>query len=355
MAPRLAIAVVCAAVAAAVLIGGGGGSVPRAAGARPSPPQLAFTARTRRSQVPEIFVLRRDGAVAQLTHGPAARVVSWSPDGRELLIIRPTGDTGGGQMLEALDAATGSERPLWRATTLGDAAWSPDGRYIAMEWDGKVSVLGRDGEVVRSLGEDVPAGRAAAGSLAWSADGRRLAVTYARPGGSGIAIEQPRGVLPRIMSPCGNERPCHDVRAPDWAPGSDALVMVRARRGADALWWWTGHGPPRPFPARGLPGGVRRAAWAPDGHRLAAATARGVYLVPAPGGRAVRITTTVPVAGPSWSADGRRIAVAARSSTSGPDVLDVLLLATSGTKAPFLQTSTVFEQITGTPVWNPAG
>lgn len=353
MAPRLAIAVVCAAVAAAVLIGGGGSSVPRAAGARPSAPLLAFTALTRNAPGPAVFALRRNGTVAQVTHG-SGRVVSWSPDGRELLIIHSTLDTGGSEMLEALNLATGRSRPLWEAMSIGDAVWSPDGRYIAVAWDGKVSVLAGDGKVVRALGEQVPPGPAAVGGLAWSPDSTRLAVTYAVSDGSGIALERPRGVLPSIMTPCGSDRPCRDVRAPDWSPGSTALAMVRGHGDGGSLWWWTGHGPPRPFPARGLPSGVRRADWAPDGHRIAVATSSGVYLVAAPGSRAVRITATQPLSGPAWSADGRRIAVVTRSLTTGPNVLDVLK-PDAGTGPAVLETSAVFEQITGPLVWNPVG
>jgi Tol biopolymer transport system component len=309
--PRLAIAVVCAAVAAAVLVGGGGSPAPQAAGARLSPPLLAFTAQTRSSPDPGVFVLRRNGTVTPLGHGPG-RVVSWSPDGRELLVIHPTVDVGGAEALDALNVSTGGLRPLWRATTMEDAAWSPDGRYIAVEWDGRVSILGHDGEVVRALGEQVPDGRAA--GMAWSADGSRLAVTYATPGGTGIAIEQPRGVLPRIMSPCGQERPCHDVIRPNWSPGSNALAMIRSHGGRSSL----------------------------------------VYVVPAPGARAVRITATPPLVSPQWSADGRQLAIVTRSLTTGPDVLDVLV-PDSGNGPANLETSAVFEHITGRLVWNPAG
>ncbi len=343
---------VCAAAAAAVLLlGGSRHSVTRAVGAAPSPAVLAFTARTRGSAGLRVFALRRNGTVSPLGNGPG-RAVSWSPGGRELLIIHPTPDLGGAEALDALDTATGRVRPLWRATTIEAAAWSPDGRYIAVEWDRKVSILGRDGEVVRALGEQVPAGPASQDGLAWSDDGH-LAVTYATPGGSGIAIEQPRGVIPRIMSPCGRERPCHGLLRPDWASGSDALAMVRTRAGHSDAWWWTGHGPPERLPSRGRTGNVLSAAWAPDGHRLALGTANGVAVMAGPGAPAVGITATAPVAGPAWSADGRRLAVATRSH-GGPYVLDVLVLGPGGGPAR-LETSSVFERIAGPLVWNPAG
>jgi len=350
---RIAISVVCAAIAAAVLIvGGGGATVPGAAGARPSPLMLAFTAQTRATPQPEVFGVRRDGTVSSVTHGPG-RVLSWSPDGRELLIERPTSDYGGAEALEALNVTTGRVQQLWRATSLGDAAWSPDGRYIAVEWDGKVSVLESNGDIVRSLGEEVPTGPAAEGGLAWSADSSRLAVTYAMPDGTGIAIEQPRGVIPKIMSPCGNERPCRTVLRPTWSPGP-ALLMLRGRSGRPKhVWWWTGKGPPEPFPVRDLPPGALAADWAPNGRRLAVATKSGVYLVEAPGARAARITATPPLAGPAWSANGRLIAIVTHFG-SGPDVLDVLAPG-PGSGPATLRTSSVFEHIIGPLVWDPAG
>jgi Tol biopolymer transport system component len=155
------------------------------------------------------------------------------------------------------------------------------------------------------------------------------------------------------MSPCGEERPCNDVIRPDWSPGSNALAMIRTHT-RRSLWWWTGKGPPEPLPLRGVPGRATWAAWAPDGRRLAVATGSGVYLVPSPGALAVRITATRPLAGPAWSADGRRIAIVTRSLTTGPDVLDVLI-PDAGNGPANLETSTVFEQISGPLVWNPAG
>jgi hypothetical protein len=68
----------------------------------------------------------------------------------------------------------------------------------------------------------------------------------------------------------------------------------------------------------------------------------------------VRITATPPVVGPEWSADGRRLAIVNRSLTTGPDVLDVLVPGSGGGPTN-LETSVVFEHITGPLVWNPAG
>ena len=83
-------------------------------------------------------------------------------------------------------------------------------------------------------------------------------------------------------------------------------------------------------------------------------TAEGLSVVLGPGARANRVTATEPVAGPAWSADGRLIAIVTRSRGGGPDVLDVLAPG-SGSGPAFLQTSTVFERISGPLVWNPAG
>ncbi|HEY0388542.1 MAG TPA: hypothetical protein VGC71_08885 [Gaiellales bacterium] len=350
MAVRVAIAVVCAVAAAGALLATGAPTHQRAAaGATRSPALLAFTAKSRSSALTQVFVLHRDGTVSQLTHGrDAASVASWAPDGRHLLVVRTDRD---GQRLESISPASGRGRELWRGTLVADARWSPDGAHIAVEWDGKVSILNADGSVLRTLGEVVPADPAEAGGIAWSPDGSLLAVTYLTPTGNSVALEQPRGEVPRILSPCGRSRPCRDISHPDWANGSRALVVVRRDAGRSTLWWWTGHGPPSPLPARGLPGGIESAVWSPASPGLAVVTPAGLYVLPAPGGRAVRLTTTRPAGAPAWAPDGARIAFAS-AGPGDPAALSVVRV-TSGTGVSYRSFAREFQDVVGAPAWRP--
>jgi Tol biopolymer transport system component len=128
-------------------------------------------------------------------------------------------------------------------------------------------------------------------------------------------------------------------------------MVVRAHAGQSTLWWWTGTGPPSPFPVTGLPGGVDAAAWSPVPPRLAVATAVGVYVVPSPHGRAVRLTLTPPAGGLAWSPDGARLAFS--SADPGDPASLSVLNATSGEGVSYRSFAPGFQDAVGTPAWRP--
>jgi DNA-binding beta-propeller fold protein YncE len=104
--------------------------------------------------------------------------VLWSPDGRTLAVadgalpLEPGGVERGHDAsgFFLVDTATGvSTRVAYRIAT-GSLAWSPDGTRLAVSPpEGGVDVIGRDGTRVRRFG-----GLSAVGGHAWSPDGRWL-------------------------------------------------------------------------------------------------------------------------------------------------------------------------------------
>jgi Tol biopolymer transport system component len=320
-------------------------------GAAATAAELAFAAEPLASQTAQLFLLLRNGTATQLTHGAASMTVeSWSPDGRSLLALA-SGPAG--QELVSVSIPDGRLTPLWRGGAIGPALWSPDGRSIAVEWDGRLSILDAHGTIVRTPDEAMvrqPA--AAAPPFAWSPDSRRLAVSYLIPTGTSLAIEQAGERLPpQILSPCGRSLPCQDVEEPSWAPGSDAVAFVRRHHHRSSLWWWTGRAP-APFPTDGLPGDVHDPAWAPDGRRLALDTPRGIFLIDAPSAPARRLTAVVASGPPAWSDDGSRLAFVTSARTGPQHVLWVMDVA-SGDSRAYRGGSATYQDVVGRVAWRP--
>ncbi|MBI3244833.1 MAG: PD40 domain-containing protein [Chloroflexi bacterium] len=110
----------------------------------PDGSRLAFT--SDRSGEPEIYVMNADGAeVIQLTHTQDTQdtktgyypFVSWSPDGRQIVIVRHEARPGQRYVLSSLDLirSDGSGvKTLYSSTEfyILQASWSPDGKYIAV-------------------------------------------------------------------------------------------------------------------------------------------------------------------------------------------------------------------------------
>jgi dipeptidyl aminopeptidase/acylaminoacyl peptidase len=237
------------------------------------------------------------------------------------------------------------------------AAWSPEGGPIAFEMRGDVIVSDGPGNQLR-LSNRTPTASAHVREtdtprtqMSWSDAGTAIAFRMWLGNRSAVAVEQiPAGVA-RVLAPCGADRLCTGASQPTWAPGSNAVVFVRRSGGRSSLWWWTG-GRPAPFPAGDVPSDVRAPAWSPDGHRLAFASSRGVFLVASPSAPARRLTATATIAGPVWSSDGSRIAFVARAGTGVPSQVWVMDLAT-GRATAYRSPTSRYKDVVGSPIWRP--
>jgi Tol biopolymer transport system component len=333
MAVRLAMATVAVASGLAVLVFS---SAPQrsspAVVTRPAPVMLAFSARPRNGNTPQLFLLRTDGTASQATHvRGVVSALGWSPDGSQVLLSVRTSRTTN---LDELSIATGSVHTLLSAPDIGSsAAWSPEGGSIAFEMRGDVIVSDGPGNLLR-LSNRPPTASAHVREtdtpltqMSWSDAGTAIAFRMWLGNRSAVAVDRIPAGIARVLGPCGADRLCTGASQPTWAPGSNAVVFVRRSGG-------------------------RAPAWSPDGHGLAFASSRGVFLVASPSAPAQRLTATATIAGPVWSSDGSRIAFVTRAGTGVPSHVWVLDLAT-GRATAYRSPTSRYTDVVGSPIWRP--
>lgn len=264
--------------------------------------------------------------VRSLPHVNAA--IAWSPDGTKLASASRwiSGD------VRVWDAASGEELlAISIDRAMNTIAWHPDGtrlaginlRGTAVIWN---AVTGD--EVIRFDAHPDSRFRDTRMDLAWSPDGSRLLthvghmiVIYEASSGdrAGVLGTAPlRGQLPEQAA----------VTGLSYSPDSDELARVQARR----VWAWSvSEGTfRRKIVDGGLQSYARRAAWSPDGTRMATWATRSPYLrvFDVASGAQLRAMAAKQVERPeegsvAWSPDGTRIVAGASvwDASSGTHVL----------------------------------
>jgi hypothetical protein len=196
----------------------------------------------------------------------------------------------------------------WRVDAAGvtDAAWSRDGRFLALAVPGSVTgraairLVGTTGEDVGVVAEDV----AVEPWLDWGA-GLLAAVTD--EGGGSILVVSPVDPSLRYVAGAGS--------SPSWSPVAGRLAFLSSREGGRyGLSVMRADGAnPTTLVDGGLP--LQRPAWSPDGSRLAILAGDGasrcrICLIVARSGEVVPLTTEFGGT-PTWSPDGRSVAFVA--------------------------------------------
>jgi WD40 repeat protein len=201
--------------------------------------------------------------------GGVARCIAWSPDGKRLVSAPEIGG-----MPTVFDSVTG--RPLGQLKGGGpsDAAWSPNGKLIALPYrsEGKGAGLWNafSGDFVMAAegpGEDQS-------GLAWSADSRRLVCggLDGKPLVWVLGRASKAGLLPSSGSP---------VPVVTWSPDGKMIAAGEALAAADlaaSVLLWNGRSG-RSLPAlEGHPSSIHSLGWSKDGTLLFSACHRFVRL-----------------------------------------------------------------------------
>lgn len=277
---------------------------------------------------PQIFVADRHGKVHRLTHGHHSHgSPTWAPGGHSLAIFND-GDieiiaASGGRVIERLDGG-----PLGSS----NVAWSPDGRRLALARyfggrNGHLTVASPDG----GHGRDIA--HRAGGRVEWSPDGRTIYYLHGREPEPDAALK-PRDLY-AIPSAGGARRRIAANVEEFGGVSPDGRWVVFTRRPAR----WFPYGPPL-WIARtdgsmerllGDRLNVYRFGWAP-GHRgvwvVQYRNLHGHPVVVSTHGKVRRLGAKVGIYAFAWSPDGRWMASSRESGgpsrvvTSRPDGSD---------------------------------
>ncbi|HVT38571.1 MAG TPA: protein kinase [Gemmatimonadaceae bacterium] len=168
----------------------------------PDDKEIAF--HSQRGRARHIYVMSAEGnAERQVSTGPRQdRKPAWSPDGRQLMFMRTEGNYNDIVLVSrGADGNWSAPRELSpdRVQTGNAPAWSSDGRFIAHNGEGKVSLISSDGESRRTLADgDQLRGRVA--FVTWGRDaGTVYAVAVQPDGGQAIWAVPVAGGSPHVV------------------------------------------------------------------------------------------------------------------------------------------------------------
>ena len=215
-------------------------------------------------------------------------------------------------------------------------AWSADGTeiaYLAGHPPGLnvptslalylVDANGNNPRELASCGDC--AGLNADGSIAWSPDGSRIALTRQ----TGLAqdlwlVNVKTGALSRLTD-CASGKACADASA-EWSPGGQAIVFSRWVKGQVAS-IYTMRPDGTHLKLIAAVAGAQDPQWSPDGREIAFQANNGIYTVNADGTQVTQIAAAGGLAGePAWSPDGTKLLYV--KSSLNPDGVEVTQLWT---------------------------
>ena len=213
--------------------------------------------------------------------------------------VQTDGDPGAGADTGALAEPVNAVR---------EAVWSADGRRLAVTWTqgSRTRWVGLFGPVdggAPEAGSGLPMADGEAGWGSWAPDGLWVAYAAGAEGAREVHRSRPDGMEPENLT--GN--PADDFD-PAYSPDGRTIAFVSNRDGGTAKLHAMDADGENPRLLADLGGPVRRPMWSPDGSRLAVQVLdRGedaIYVVNADGTGSGRVGTG---SFPAWSPDGETV------------------------------------------------
>lgn len=181
----------------------------------------------------DIYVKTLYGGHVRLTKGAQdERNPSWSQDDEWIAFARSIGGRRDGSgnydiFVVPADGSLPAKKLVGGLGTDKGPAWSPDGRLLAVETDGQIRVVSRDGRTARALttsGENV--------SPAWAPNGKTIAFARRPAGGNWdiFVVDASGGTDPRKIT----SSPGVDLD-PAWSPDGEQIAFTSNRTGTYAI------------------------------------------------------------------------------------------------------------------------
>ncbi|MEV0181885.1 protein kinase [Streptomyces sp. NPDC050625] len=193
---------------------------------------IAFTRKT--GQESAVWTANADGTGVRRIAAISGGRVSWSPDGRQLAVLRRQ---DGVQQLFVVNVSDGSAQQLTTGTgKVEDPAWSPDGKHIAVclqktsGWQIHLVDPSQPGAEPRQVTHQ---SRRALDPV-WSPDGKYFAYTAGAPGagtGGDIHIIRTDGTGDRALVETSAQE-----MDPVWSPDGKWVAFVRGPFDQPAVW-----------------------------------------------------------------------------------------------------------------------
>jgi len=227
---------------------------------------------------------------------------------------------------------------------VNDPGWSPDGRYLAFDGDGRIAVANARGHVVWTISPGVY------GSLGWplwSPDAGHIAYVAASAPSRNVSYElviaRPNGA--DAVGVGGNMDPGGDALNPAWAPDGQTLAFagtMHAASGGMAISSVRADGGDR----RVLIWGGNQPDYSPDGSKLAytydpGAGPDGIYIADADGRNPRSLDATSAALWPRWAPDGTRVAFERLNLTKNR--WELVVVQADGSGAPGVVSGVYFQ------------
>lgn len=199
--------------------------------------QLAFTWNGGDAGNVDVYVkLMGESGVLRLTRSPGVEETpAWSPDGRRIA-FRRLGPEGG---IYTVSALGGGEQKVTGSRTFGDLAWSPDGKWLAVGlFDEKTKKLGMTLIAVQGgEGRKIGATQGLEGFPAFNSRGDAVAFTRCAAYTDCQLLIQG---LSAVGEPAGEPRnllaKSFNIDGVTWTPDDTALVFSGGRESTGYLW-----------------------------------------------------------------------------------------------------------------------